>query len=292
MSPLTPGGENALRGAGSWMAPNAGRGDLLYVSDFQNDTVSVFSFPKGQLQGTLTGFAGPFGECTDRAGDIFIANDKPPEILEFAHGGTAPIATIKDPGQYPYACSVDPKSGNLAVTNEYARNSTPGSVAIYQHASGTPKLYHDASFNYMFFCGYDNAGNLFVDGEPPGTGSFAFAELPRGGSKLKDIALDTTIGFPGGVQWDGQHLAVGDQIASTIYQFDISGKTGVETGSTHLNQTKQIVQFWKQGAYVVGPDAIYFRVGIWNYPGGGDPITFLPVNWGLPVAATVSRAPK
>lgn len=287
-APLTPGGANALRAKGSWMAPDAGRGDLLYVSDFQNDTVSVFSFPKGGFEGTLTGFAGPFGLCSDRAGNVFVTNAKPPEVLEFAHGGSSPIATLKDPGQFPYACSVDPTTGNLAVTNEYSRKSTPGSVAIYQHASGSPKLYFDASFYYMFFCGYDNAGNLFVDGEPAPSGGFAFAELPRGHAKLQDVTLDTAIGFPGGVQWDGKHLAVGDQVASTIYQFRIAGKTGTQTGSTHLNDAKQIVQFWKQGKYVVGPDAIYFRVGIYDYPGGGDAVRYLQYNWGLPVAATVS----
>lgn len=120
-SPLTLGESNALRHSGSWMAPDAGKKSLLYVSDYQNDAVYVFSFPAGELTGTLSGFAGPFGECTDTAGNVFIANARPPEVLEYAHGGTSPIATIKDPGQYPYACSVNPTTGNLAVTNEYSR---------------------------------------------------------------------------------------------------------------------------------------------------------------------------
>lgn len=288
-SPLTLGGSNALRRAGSWMASDAGKRALLYVSDYQNDAVFVFSFPDGELKGTLSAFAGPFGECTDRAGNVFITNAKPPEILEFAHGGTSPIATIKDSGQYPYACSVDPTTGNLAVTNEYARNSSPGSVAIYANARGTPRLYRDSNFYYMFFCGYDNAGNLFVDGQPAPSGGFAFAELPRGHARFRNVSLNTGIGFPGGVQWDGKYIAVGDQINSAIDRFTIVGKTGIEAGSTHLNESKQIVQFWKQGAYVVGPDAIYFRVGIWSYPAGGDPIKFLSNNFGLPVAATVSK---
>jgi hypothetical protein len=271
------------------MAPDAGKRNLLYVSDYQNDEVFVFSFPDGTLKGTLSGFAGPFGECSDGAGNVFITNARPPEILEFAHGGTSPIATLKDPGQYPYACSIDPTTGNLAVTNEYSRNSTPGSVAIYHHASGAPQIYHDSSFYYMFFCGYDDAGNLFVDGQPQPSGGFAFAELPRGRATLREISLNANIGFPGGVQWDGKYIAVGDQISSTIDRFTIEGKTGTETGSTHLNDTKQIVQFWKQGAYVVGPDAIYFRVGIWKYPAGGNPVIFLSHNFGLPVAATVSK---
>ncbi len=271
------------------MAPDAAKTPLLYVSDYQNDAVFVFSFPGGALKGTLTGFAGPFGECTDRAGDVFITNAKPPEVLEFAHGGTSPLATIKDPGQYPYSCSVDPTTGNLAVTNEYAMNSSSGSVAIYKNARGTPRLYRNSSFYYMFFCGYDDSGNLFVDGQPAPSGGFAFAELPAGKVKLRNVSLNASIAFPGGVQWDGKYVAVGDQTSSTIYRFTIAGNGGTLAGSTQLGEAKQIVQFWKQGAYVVGPDAIYYRVGIWKYPAGGNPVKFLSHTWGLPVAATVSK---
>jgi hypothetical protein len=273
------------------MSPDAKRRDLLYVSDFQNNDVSVFTFPEGKLKGTLTGFTGPYGECSDAAGDVFIANDSPPEILEYAHGGTTPIATLADPGQYPYSCSVNPITGDLAVTNEYSRSSTPGTVAIYKHATGTPQLYSDTSFYYMFFCGYDDRGNLFVDGQPAPSGGFAFAELPKGSTKLKTINLNVTFNFPGGVQWDGKHVAVGDQVGSLIYQFTISGKTGTRVGVTHLGGSGEIVEFWKHGGVIAGPDTFYFRVGLWKYPAGGTAIKYLTNNFGLPVGTTVSKAP-
>src|SRR6202034_3377504 len=72
----------------------------------------------------------------------------------------------------------------------------------------------------FYFCGYDDEGNLFVDGlSAPGTGHFALAELPKGGSALKTITPNQYIGWPGGVQWDGKHVAIGDQITPVIYQF-------------------------------------------------------------------------
>lgn len=293
-SPLGAIPPSAIGSTRSWMSPDAKRRDLLYVSDFQNNDVSVFSYPEGKLKGTLTGFTEPYGECADAAGDIFIANGSPPEILEYAHGGTTPIATLDDPGQYPYSCSVDPTTGDLAVTNEYTRSSAPGTVAIYKHATGTPHLYGNAGFHYMFFCGYDNRGNLFVDGQtPPASNGFVFAELPKGGSKLKTINLNVTINFPGGVQWDGQYVAVGDQVGSLIYQFTISGKTGTREGVTHLGGSIEIVEFWKQGGDIAGPDAnsAEDRVGLWKYPAGGTAIKYLTNQFGLPVGTTVSKAP-
>jgi hypothetical protein len=277
----------------SWMAPDAKRRDLLYVSDFQNNEVSVFSYPKGDLMGTLTGFLGPYGECADPSGNVYIANDKPPEVLEYAHGGTAPIATIKDPGEYAYSCAYDPTTGDLAITNEYSRNSTHGgSVSIYRHGRGKPHTYAVSGVFYMYFASYDDKGNLFVDGLPLPTGGIAFAELPKGGTTFKPITLNVNIQFAGGVQWDGSHIAVGDQANPVIYQFSISGSKGTEVGSTPLNGAKEVAEFWKQGRDVAAPDTYpaYLRVGLWKYPAGGSDLKYLYNNFGLPVAATVSRA--
>lgn len=56
--------------------------------------------------GTLTGFNMPFGDCVDGVGDVWIINQHPPEVIEYAHGGTTPIATLTtDAG--PYACAID-----------------------------------------------------------------------------------------------------------------------------------------------------------------------------------------
>src|SRR5580700_9415982 len=55
----------------SWMAPDAVTQDLLYVGGNSGD-VTVYSYPKGKLLGTLTGFNLPAGECVDKAGDVLI----------------------------------------------------------------------------------------------------------------------------------------------------------------------------------------------------------------------------
>lgn len=71
----------------SRMAPDAKTNDLLYVSDVGTNDVYVYSYPKLKLEGTLTGFATPDGECVDMAGNVFITNFGTQQIFEYAHGG-------------------------------------------------------------------------------------------------------------------------------------------------------------------------------------------------------------
>jgi hypothetical protein len=276
----------------SWMARDAKSQSLLYVSSYESNDVYVFSYPRGQLVGMLAGFNGPDGECVDSAGNLWIANTLQSELLEYAHGGTIPIATLNDSGEYPYGCSVDATTGNLAVTNIYGAGSpslASGNVVIYAGAKGSPQgPYYDSVMYYMYFCGFDRAGNLFLDGESYG-GGFRFAEMMKGSTGFTDITLDKNIGQPGGVQWDGSHVALGDQQGRIIYQLQIAGSGATVVGSTPLNDSKDVAQFWIAGKTVVGPDAVRKDVGYWGYPDGGSPTRIIRQR-GLdqPIGAVVS----
>ena len=116
-------------------------------------------------------------------------------IYEYAHGGIKPIATLYENGVWPWGCGVDPSTGDLAVAsiNLVSLNSF---VEVYRGAKRTPKLYTDSEIiNYMF-CGYDNKGNLFVDGSGSGPQVY-FAELPRGSGTLANVNLNKTIDWYG-----------------------------------------------------------------------------------------------
>jgi hypothetical protein len=274
--------------AGSWMSPGAAKQkNLLYVSDSGNYNVYVFAYPSGTLVGTLTGFDWPQGECVDKAGDVFITNARGHNILEYAHAGTSPIATLTDSYGYPFACAIDPKTGNLAVTDEVGDgNSQPaGDVLIYKNASGTPTQYQDGGYPaiyYYDFCGYDDKSNLYVDGNTQGyKAHFAFAELPKGSSSFTNITLSTYINYPGGIQWDGEHLAVGDQLSTppTVYQIAFNGSKNTEVGATQLAGTSDVAQFWipnllngqrKRGNIVAVDYGDPRDVGIWKFPKGGS----------------------
>jgi hypothetical protein len=256
----------------SWMAPDAKNHDLLYVSDYGTDDVDVYSYPQGKLKGTLTGFSAPHGECVDNAGNVFVVNTAANDILEYAHGGKTPIADLSDSGWYPFGCSVDPKTGNLAVTNQ-SLGSGAGSVSIYTNAKGTPETYTAKNIFFYYFCGYDDNGNLYVDGNTNHTNAFEFAELPAGSTTFTSITLQQSFQTPGGVQWDGKHVAVGDRKepssqGTEIYEFAISGSEGAEVGSTPLDGSSTVTQFWIQGSTVIGPNSAG-NVIFWPYPKGG-----------------------
>jgi hypothetical protein len=271
----------------SWVAPDAKRHALIYVSDYGTGDVYILEYKTGNLEGTLTGFSDPFGMCVDKAGDVFIANYVGENILEYAHGGSSPIANLDDTGYLPKGCSVDPTTGNLAVTNYAAYPYASGNLSIYQHAQGTPKPYTDPNFILYGFCGYDNKGNLFVDGYYPSSeGSRAvFAELPSGETSFRDFPLNQgQISQPGGVMWDGKYVAVENYggYQSPIYQFQITSSGAMVVGSTPLQENGQIFQFGMNGRrdkgqhrMVIAPEGTGGELGFWDYPAGGIPTRFI-----------------
>lgn len=280
----------SLVSAGSWMDPNAKRNLLLYASDSAADVVKVFSYPRGKLVGTLTGFQTPQGLCVDKAGNVYITNSGAAQILEYAHGGTTPIATLADPNEHPIGCAVSPVNGNLAATNIFDDSYSNGSLSVYRRAQGTPKKYTDPQMIADYFCGYDAAGNLYVDGTKPGSYAFVLAELPKGAKKMRNIALDQAIGGPGGVQWDGKYVAIADQEAPVIYQFTITGSTGTKAGQTQTQGSSDVVQFFIHGKTVVGPNATSGQVMYWPYPGGGEQEKIIS-GFEVPIGTAISKPP-
>jgi hypothetical protein len=275
----------------SWMAPDAMKRDLLYISDEGTGDVYVFTYPHGKLKGTLTGFADPQGECVDKKGDVWVTLFSGQEILEYAHGGTSSIGNVSDPGYLLEGCAVDPTTGNLAAGDFAGTNSTSGGVSIYADAKGTPVTYIDPDLYLVFALGYDNKGNLFVDGEAKVGGGFAFAELPKGSSTFTNITLNQTIKTPGGVQWDGKYITVGDATGGAIYQVQVSGSTGTVVGSTPLTDSNGVFQSFIDGKKVVGPNVYGANVMFWSYPTGGSPVKTL-TGFVDPFGSAVSKGKK
>jgi hypothetical protein len=292
----------------SWMSPEARNQDLLYISDIEAQAVFVYSYRQGhKLVGTLTGFFNPEGLCVDHAGDVWVTNDTSEgvhQITEYAHGGTTPIANLNDPDGRANGCSVDPKTGDLAVADFWGPTEQIGNVAVYHHAAGTPVSYSNPNIYYYYYCAYDDKGNLFVDGETQGS-VFGLGERVKGGNSLKFIPIDERIYLPGGVQWDGKYLAVGDQVAvkhnftSVIYQFALSGSGATEVGATILTGSSQVAQFWlpreasgrrhHEARRVIGPNQNGADTLFWDYPAGGNPTQTISGE-NSPIGATISPA--
>ena len=285
----------------SWMAAEAKKADLLYIVDVVAEDVDVFTYPAGKLVGTLTGFDEPNSACSDKSGDVFIVNTYALDIIEYAHGSAKPKAILKGDPEYPNDCSVDPTTGDLAVTN----TNTQGSIAIFKHARGKPEFLEGGLILYQtYFCGYDNLGNLFIDGFN-NYGDFQLAELPKGKLTFSGITVNSgtklnfKIGWPGGVQWDAGSLALGDQYANkfikepyanVVYKLKISGNSGTVMATVPLVGGGDVVQFWVQGTNIIGPDAQNEYVGYWKDRAGGGSPTKVLTKFYVPVGATVSEA--
>ncbi len=275
------------------MNPVAKRKPLLYVSSSDNYEVYVYTYPEAKLVGKLAGFNFPAGLCSDSKGNVFITNYNGANIIEYRHGGTKPVATLSDPGTHPSGCAIDPTTGNLAVTGVLKSVNGPsqsGAFAIFSKATGTPNLY-SVPYATTEFCGYDNKGNLFVDGmgwgEEP---RFALSELRKGQTSAETVSLDNSPGGPGAVQWHGQSLSIGDTYAQ-IYRYAIKAGSGTQVGSVEVNS--RMGQFWIHGSRVIVPTYLGYNppVQFYTYPGGAGPIKTI-TDPQSPYGVTVSVPPK
>ena len=207
-------------------------GDLVYATGACGGTC-VFSYPGGKLVGTLGAGGNGAYACSDSAGNVFITHES--TVTEYAHGATSPSQTLSLSGGLATGCSVDPTTGNLAVVFE----GSGGDVAIFPHAQGTPSLYN--SHIESLFCGYDNAGNLFVNGYDGQ--QFALSELPIGSGTFSELALDQSVGGPPvQIQWDGKHMTWESGQPVKLSRLSISGSTASIVSRTRVDIKRRAEQ--------------------------------------------------
>jgi hypothetical protein len=259
---------------------------LLYVSDAGMGSVTMYLYPQFKYEGTLSGIKYPAGLCVDpRTEDVWVVDVGARALVEFAHGKTKPVRTLKIKAYYPQpnACAVNPQNGDLAVAI-MSFGSDPGALTIFKNARGKPDYYRGI-VSLFYYAGYDNSGNAFADGY--GNSHFQLAELTNGSKTLERVTPHgLRIGVPGGVQYDGFGVAVGDKKRSLIYE--ISG--GSVTGKTSLTDACNIGEFFIDGGKVAVPSKCgkKGKVLVYRYPLGGFPLAELD---GLktPIAVAISR---
>jgi hypothetical protein len=254
----------------SWMKVHASNANLLYLTSGCGGTC-VVSYPDGSLAGTIYG-VGDAAPCADANGNVYIPQRA--QLFEYAHGGTTPIATFNAQG-FIAGCSVDVTTGNIAVV--YVNNGP--TVAVFPSGTDNPTTYTVVQSQY---CGYDNAGNLFVDAYTS-SGFTALYELPASGSTFQQLTLSESInGFPSQVQWDGQYLSLEKRGAPTVsfYRLSISGSEATVVKKVRIRGLRVGLLSWIHGNTAFIPFANQgtkvVRAGAWKYPKGGKPINVLP----------------
>jgi hypothetical protein len=267
-----PPAENAAARA-SRVAPAALK-QLLYISDRKAATVNVYEYPSLKEAGKLTGFGEPAGECVDASGDVWITDSKKQQIVEYAQGGSSPIATLSDAAYEPNGCSIDPTTGDLAVANVKAVSGT-GNLAIYKDAKGTAKLYDDPDIASYYFCSYDKNGTLTVDGDAS-DGAAKLANLAAGGTKLETLTPDQSLPSGGSLEWASTTLIIGQRhpdghLPLKIFRFTIDGRDAKLKGSGPLNSNKSLQQFTLHGPTLITADEDDGAVYLYRYPKTGAP---------------------
>lgn len=258
------------------LAPDEKSAPTLYVTT-SSATVLTYTWPGLYAGQTISGFDVPEALCTDARGNLYVPDLLRMEIYEYAPGGSTPTRTLTGNHGFAYSCAIDPTTGNLAVADVVAGDSgAPGNILIFKKARGKPTVHQAPNFRQYLYVTYDAAGNLFVDGRDP-NGNSLLAELPKGAKSAEAISMKTPIGYPSGLQWDGEYLAEGDLNSNAIYQFKVNGTKAIQEGSTTLSGAGQIYQFaitggtasHPQGTQIVVADYANNSIEVWSYPNAG-----------------------
>jgi hypothetical protein len=264
---------NALRPASHRVRNASGSyGDLVYVTTSR--AIVMLSYPQWKIVGTISGGFANSEICADpRDGNVFVTELG--QIVEYAHGGTKPIATLDAPSPYQLlgGCAVDPTTGNLAVASY-----DPVEVLIYAGAQGSATVHADKKLTTFDYPAYDNAGNLYVTAATK-TGAFRIAELKARHTRFEPITLNEDV-RGGKIQWDGTYLTfqnwLGQHRGRVLYQVQVNGHTGTVVNEAQLLKAGGDPNFWLQNGSVIG---LYGgikshndrAVAAWPYPSGGKP---------------------
>ena len=183
----------------------------------------------------------------------------------------------------------------LAVANREQTSNYPGDIAVYVNAKSVPTSYIGFSFYYYDYCAYDSKGDLYIDGQNNSGFGFELGELHKGRRTIEMVREAQQIAAPGGVAWDGTHVAVADLVGNAIYEFTVKNDKATLAGTTPLNgSTGEVSQFGLDGSTVVVPVASSGSnsgpVQYYNYPAGGSPTQSITNGVFFPNASVVSPA--
>lgn len=268
----------------SWISPEVRQARQIYFAgDTMYNSVRMFRLPDMKLLGTLT-VPEPMGMCSDDQGNVYIVRGQPAEVAEYSHTGVLKNS-YKDPYGGPLGCAVNPRNGDLAVTNnKIGSYNYGGSVLIYSSPSSRPKFRRNPAQMSYSFAGYDSAGHLWVDGFSF-SGAFIVSDCSSAPCKTVNIT-GGVIYFAGAVQWDegSRDWIIFDQMCNGGYgacSYPVSNNGVLGSRTVYNNYRGGPACDITQGVigkdhFVVGSDFEYCgyvkaSFGRWSYPLGGKP---------------------
>jgi hypothetical protein len=276
----------------SWIARNAAKQpQLLFETDIGTETVDIFALPGMRLEGQIAGIYSPTGDCSDRQGNVWIADSLKHKMLEYSREGKL-LHTIAGAGFEPYGCAVNPVNGALAVTDLVGPAYRPGEVLVYASPSASPRILRNPEQDEYFYPGYDPSGDLWVTG-------YTSSEYPIisdcGASSCRTVVLHGgSIFDPGTIAWDtvdGSWIVfdLDCHLTGATCSYPLSRHAVLGTPTTYLSSTggqlceliQPAVVTTNKRTVVVGGDNEYYCLGYksssvnrWAYPAGGRPTNY------------------
>jgi hypothetical protein len=276
----------------SRFVPESASGDLIYASGTDGKHIYIFSYPQGKFERAFRPPAGTIalqGLCSDAKGNVFVTNvSKAPKggvieghVYEYAHGGTNILKTFTFANARPFGCSVDPRSGTLAVATAGVA-SRGGALTTFSSGSSS-KSYFSYNIRDYYYCAYDGKGNLFVNGRGNGTQMY-LDEVHKGEDALAELSLSkyVSISGMGQLQWDGSHLTLEDLTVGAIYRLSVSGlKARVDGKSILAGWSGSALSTIANMTVLVPTGVSQTKIGFWKYPAGGKAVKSVSTPGGL-----------
>jgi hypothetical protein len=257
----------------------------VFISDFDNDTVGIYSTSGKQLA-SISGLSNPQGLAIDAKNNLYVANTGGSEVLIYASPYTKSPKSLSDSGQYPVGISVFNNGEVIAVSNIFSTSGGAGSVTVFKNGKASAPI-SNSSFEEDYFCAFDASGNLYVDGRQSSGATILGIILAaeKGGKTLKTITTKNTIEFPGGIAvTTAGDVAIDDQDAATVYTYKpvAKGSLGSPISTTAMTGVGDAVNIaFGPAGDVWEADAENLSAGEYAYPKGGKAVK----SWSIPGAA-------
>lgn len=205
VAPMSVGGNHTMTRrpiAHSWMRkPPKGTSGTIWATDVEYASVDIVAYPSGALIGQVSGFEYPYGDCSDKQGNVYVADFDLEEGFEIQAGTTKVINSWPTGGE-AVGCSVS-NSGDVSFSNY-----TPSEVIVFPGGGPSGRAYPGPG---QWPAGYDPHGNLFVicTGASP-CSTPQLAELPAGSTSWIYLNVNgSTLNYLYGAQWMDKYLGVG-----------------------------------------------------------------------------------
>lgn len=146
------------------MSPDVLSAPLVYVADFNNNVVDIFSGrTRKQIGEITTGIKAPYGLATDARSNLYVVEQNFANVGVYPRGSKKPILSLMD-SQAPTAAAVAP-DGTVYVSVGLAGDPAVTGVDVFERGTSTPAYtLQDSSFALVSGVGTDGKGNVYVCG--------------------------------------------------------------------------------------------------------------------------------